>query len=197
MSSSDLLKRKLVRNLLVSPNSMQSNDIPVNSNIGVNFLRKLCPISCVNLQTSPLFALWLQYKKPTYPLECIFIFSFWIPLYLLLHQNEAMSTLDQLKQRVSKREAKWKRRRKDKKGEKREMQRVREEVFVATTVIYIEPLASRPPLVFWENNESYGEEKDVEHEIFETLKRVVIMGEGFEKTLQGFRKHFSPLTPHN
>jgi hypothetical protein len=59
-----------------------------------------------------------------------------------------MSTLDQLKQRVSKREAKWKRRRKDKKGEKREMQRVREEVFVATTVIYIEPLASRPPLVF-------------------------------------------------
>jgi hypothetical protein len=42
------------------------------------------------------------------------------------------------------------------------------------------------PLVFRESRESFGEEKDVEHEIFEALKHVVTMGERLEKTLQGF-----------
>jgi hypothetical protein len=34
----------------------------------------------------------------------------------------------------------------------------------------------------------------VENEIFEALKRVAIVGEGLEETLQGFQKQFSPLT---
>jgi hypothetical protein len=46
----DLLKRKLVGNLLVSPNSVQSNDVSINLIIGVNFLRKICPKSCNFLQ---------------------------------------------------------------------------------------------------------------------------------------------------
>jgi hypothetical protein len=49
----------------------------------------------------------------------------------------------------------------------------------------IEPLASRLPLIFQESSESFGEERNIKRENFETLKRVVIVGEGFEETLQG------------
>jgi hypothetical protein len=49
MRDSDLLKRQLVKNQLINPNSMQSNDISVNLITGVNFLRTICPISCVIL----------------------------------------------------------------------------------------------------------------------------------------------------
>jgi hypothetical protein len=77
------------------------------------------------------------------------------------------------------------------------MQKVREEAFRATNVIYIEPpLASRAPLVFWKNSESYGEERDVEHEIFETLKHVTIVGEGFEKNYKAFEDIFHLLHLH-
>jgi hypothetical protein len=41
MNINDLLKRQLVGNLLVSPNSVQSNDVSINLIIGVNFSRKL------------------------------------------------------------------------------------------------------------------------------------------------------------
>jgi hypothetical protein len=50
------------------------------------------------------------------PLECPFIFSFWIVLYFLLHQNEAMSDLDQLKERANKREVELRRERGEKKA---------------------------------------------------------------------------------
>jgi hypothetical protein len=48
--------------------------------------------------------------------------------------------------------------------------------------IYIKPLASRPPFVFLECSESFGEGKDMESETFETLKCATIMGKGFDVT---------------
>jgi hypothetical protein len=54
-----------------------------------------------------------------------------------------------------------KRKKKKKKTKEKKLQRVREEAFRAVKAIYIEPLASRLPLVFQESNESYGEERDV------------------------------------
>ncbi len=63
------------------------------------------------------------------------------------------------------------------------MQRVREEAFRATRAIYIEPFASRSPLESQKKSESYGEEKDVESEIFDALKHVIIVGKGLEETL--------------
>jgi hypothetical protein len=99
MGTRDLLKRQPVGNILISLNSMRSNDVSVNLIIGVNFLTQVSPKSCVIFQALPLFALWMWYKNPAYPLqECFFIFSFWISLYLLLHQNEAMSALDWLRE---------------------------------------------------------------------------------------------------
>jgi hypothetical protein len=46
----------------------------------------------------------------------------------------------------------------------------------------------RPPLVFWESSESFGKERDIEHEIFEPLRHATTMG-GFEDILQGLWKH--------
>ncbi len=83
---------------------------------------------------------------------CFFIFSFSNSLYLLLHQDEEMNALDQLRRR-------------------------------ATKAIYIEPLASRLPPTFQENNKSSKEDKNIEKEIFEALKHANIMGEGLEETL--------------
>ncbi len=62
------------------------------------------------------------------------------------------------------------RKREKKKTKERELQRVRKEVFRVIRTIYIEPLALRPPLEFLESSESFGESKDVEQEILETLK---------------------------
>jgi len=67
-----------------------------------------------------------------------------------------------------------------------------EEAFKTTRVIYIKPLASRPLAIFWEINESSGEEKDLEWKIFEALKRVTTIGEGLEKILWGLWRQFSP-----
>jgi hypothetical protein len=108
MGINDLLKRQPVGNLLINPNFAWSNDVLVSLIIGVNFSRKICLKSYIILQVPPLFTPWLQYKykESVYPLECLFIFSLRIPLYLLLQQNEAMSALDQLRERTSKREAK-------------------------------------------------------------------------------------------
>jgi hypothetical protein len=61
-------------------------------------------------------------------------------------------------------------------------------------VIYIESLASRPPLTFWKNNESSRKERNVKQFFFEALQHVAIMG-GFEKTLGGLWKHYSPPPP--
>ncbi len=78
------------------------------------------------------------------------------------------------------------RQRKDKEGEEREMQKVREEVFRATRVIYIEPpLVSKPPLVFRKNSESYGEERDVKHENFEALNMLLLWEKDLKKKIQG------------
>jgi hypothetical protein len=86
----------------------------------------------------------------------------------LLQQNEAMNALEQLRDKSSKREV--------------ELRRQIEE--------------KRSPPMFWENSESFGEGRDVEWEIFEALKCVVTMGEGFKETLWGLWKHFSPLHLH-
>ncbi len=73
---------------------------------------------------------------------------------------------------------------------------MREEDFRITGAIYIELLTSRPPPMFWKNSESFGERSDVEWwNIFEALKCVITMGEGFEETLWGLRRHFSPPEP--
>jgi len=48
--------------------------------------------------------------------------------------------------------------------------------------------------VFWKSSESFGEERDVKQEIFEALKRVITVG-GFEETLWGLQRHFSPPAP--
>jgi hypothetical protein len=53
-------------------------------------------------------------------LECFSIYLF-ISLYSLLYQNEAMSALDQLRERASKREAKLRRGRGKKKTKEKEL----------------------------------------------------------------------------
>jgi hypothetical protein len=52
--------------------------------------------------------------------------------------------------------------------------RVREKDFRAIGAIYIEPLASRLPLVFQERSVSSRKEKDIECEFFETLSHVIM-----------------------
>jgi len=56
-------------------------------------------------------------------------------------------------------------------------------LYRAIEPIYIEPLTSRPPLIFRESSQSFGEGRDVESETFEALKCVTIMGEGLEETM--------------
>jgi hypothetical protein len=53
-----------------------------------------------------------------------------------------------LKEKTSKREAKLRKEIEDKKAEKRELKKVKKEAFRAIGATYIEPLSSRPPLVF-------------------------------------------------
>jgi hypothetical protein len=107
-----------------------------------------------------------------------------------------MSALDQLKERAIKKEVELRRKRKEKKAKERESYRVKDEAFRVTKEIYIEPLASRPPPVFQESNESSGKRRDMESENFETLKCVVIVGEGFEETLRDFRRQTPPMHLH-
>ncbi len=73
-----------------------------------------------------------------------------------------MSALDQLKERTNKRVAKLRKERKMKKGNEKELQKVRKEVFKTIKAIYIEPLASRAPPTFCESSESFGESRNVE-----------------------------------
>ncbi len=73
-----------------------------------------------------------------------------------------MSALDQLRERINKRVAELRKERKKKKGNEKELQKVREEVFKTIRAIYIEPLASRAPPAFRESNESFGESRNVE-----------------------------------
>ncbi len=49
-------------------------------------------------------------------------------------------------------------------------------------MIYIELFASRPPLAFQENSESFREERNVKREIFEALRHALTIG-GVEETL--------------
>lgn len=84
--------------------------------------------------------------------------------------------------RVSKREAQlknWEKR----KREEIKLKKIRKEIFRATRAIYIKLLASILPLIFQENSQSFGEEINIEREIFDALQCATIMGEGFEETL--------------
>ncbi len=115
-----------------------------------------------------ILILWLQYKESAYLLMCLFIFSLWNLLYFLLYQDEEMSALDQLRERICKRKVELKKQREKEKRKKREVQRIRKEVFRTIGAFYIEQLASRLPFVVKKSSESF-EKKNVEREIFEVL----------------------------
>ncbi len=102
----NMLTKQPIDNQFVTPNFAWSNDISINLITCVYFLGRLCLKSCVVLYASLLSIFQPQYKELTCLLECLFIFSLWISLYSLLYQNEAMTTLDQLRERASKRETK-------------------------------------------------------------------------------------------
>ncbi len=57
--TSDLLKKQLVDKVLVSPIPAHIYDVLVNLVTCVNFLRNVCPKSCVVFEVSPLFTMWL------------------------------------------------------------------------------------------------------------------------------------------
>ncbi len=59
-----------------------------------------------------------------------------------------MNALEQLKEEANKREAELGKQIEEKKGEEKEIQKVREEDFRITRAIYIELLTSRPPPMF-------------------------------------------------
>lgn len=84
------------------------------------------------------------------------------------------------------------REREEKEAKEGKLYKIKEEIFRATRAIYIEPLASRPPPIFWKSNESFRGGRDVESEIFEALKHVVTMGR-FEETLCSLQIQFSPF----
>jgi hypothetical protein len=71
-----------------------------------------------------------------------------------------------LKYRTSKREAKQENKEKRKRERKKKLQKIRNEAFRATRVIYIEPLASRPSHVLRNISERSKEGKDVEQIFF-------------------------------
>jgi hypothetical protein len=50
--------------------------------------------------------------------------------------------------------------------QRRKGKKIVEEAFRTIGAIYIEPLASRPPLIFRESNESSRDERDIKQEIF-------------------------------
>ncbi len=83
-------------NLPVSLNFVQNNDVSINLVTNVNFLRKVCPKSCIILQTPPLFILWSHYKKLVYFLEHLFIFiiDFLIPFATTKWANECLGTIE-------------------------------------------------------------------------------------------------------
>jgi hypothetical protein len=56
------------------------------------------------------------------------------------------------------------------------LQRIREEVFRAIEIIYIELLASRPPPAFQGSGESFEKKRNIEKEIFEVPQCVATMG---------------------
>ncbi len=81
---------------------------------------------------------------------------------------------------------------KKKGGKERELHRERK--FLKQLKQYTLNHLHQGHLLYFKSSESFREGRDVENEIFEALKRVAIVGEGLEETLQGFQKQFSPLT---
>jgi len=77
-----------------------------------------------------------------------------------------MSALNQLREKVNKREVKLRRKKEKKEIEERKLQKVRKEILRAIGTIYIEPLASKPPLAFHDNNESFGKSRYIGQEFF-------------------------------
>jgi len=78
--TNNMLKKHLIEKVFVP---MQTNDVSVNLVIGVISSEKVCPKGHIVFQASLLLTLWLQYKKLTYLLMCLFIFfilKFLIPL---------------------------------------------------------------------------------------------------------------------
>lgn len=120
------------------------------------------------------------------PLECIFIFSLWISFFFATSKwsNECLRSIE----KESKQEEVELRREKERKEtNERELQRATKEVYKTIRVIYIELLASRSPPTFHERNENFREGRDVEEEIFETLRCVAPMG-GLEETLRELQR---------
>jgi hypothetical protein len=76
------------------------------------------------------------------------------------------------------------------------LQRVRKEAFKAIRAIYIEPLTSRQPPIFWESSESFREERDIEREIFEALRRVTIGEKDLKKHWKIFDNKLHHLHLH-
>ncbi len=77
----------------------------------------------------------------------------------MLHQNEAMNVVGKENKKGGKVE-------KTKIRQRRKGKKIVEEAFRTIGAIYIEPLASRPPLIFRESNESSRDERDIKQEIF-------------------------------
>jgi len=75
------------------------------------------------------------------------------------------NTLDQLKEKVKKKEEELKNQREEKEKEERELKKIKEEVFRIIEVVYIELFASKPPPIFGESNDSSREERDLKREI--------------------------------
>ncbi len=118
-----MLTRQLVQNqLLVIPNSVQSNNISINLITSVDFLGIICPKSCVVSKRChfPFFCYGTKNWHVLWNI-CLFIFFILDFLIFLLRQNESMSALDQLGEMASKREAELKRKREKKEAEERKL----------------------------------------------------------------------------
>ncbi len=87
----------------------------------------------------------------------------WIFLFFFLHNDEKMNTLNQIKERINKKEEEFRNQQEEKEKEERELKKIKEEVFTVIESIYIEPLVSRPPPSFGESNESSREERDLKN----------------------------------
>jgi hypothetical protein len=155
--------------MLIRLNYEQSNDVLVNLVKGVNFLRK-CALKVALFFKCCYFSLYGCITKNWHTSRCVlthfFILESLIPFATPKCIDECLGSI----LRYSKQE-----------GEKRKLQRTRKEAFIATCVIYIEPLTSRPPPRFQKKSKSSRKERIVER-IFEALQHVTTMG-GFEKTL--------------
>jgi len=136
---SDLLKKQ-VREILVSPNSTQNNDVLVTLITSVNFFRKYA-LKATSFFKRHHFHFMDIIQKIGVPLDVSFHFLIMeslIPLVALRWRNECLGFVV----RDNKQEGSKIKKRKRKKRVEKEMQIIREEAFRATNVIYIKLLGS-------------------------------------------------------